>query len=172
MVKAWGALNIEGDTSWAFTAYTSDQTTSQITSLTKKERLFYSHIPRDTSSISTSQFLTLGAVTSIDSNDNVVIGNPINKIPFSGGDAVYADGVDTSETITQLTARNKFTLSDVNVLSVGDIVSVKKNSDLEGDQLRDRYIKIKLEKSTSDPIELYGVGVVFDRSRLHNDLVN
>ena len=172
MVKAWEALNIEGDTSWGFTAYTSDQTTSQITSLTKKERLFYSHIPRDTSSISTSQFLTLGAVTSIDSNDNVVIGNPINKIPFSGGDAVYADGVDTSETITQLTARNKFVMSDVNVLSVGDIVSVKKNSDLEGDQLRDRYIRIKLEKSTSDPIELYGVGVVFDRSRLHNDLVN
>ena len=172
MVKSWEALNIEGDTSWSFTAYTSDQTTSQITSLTKKERLFYSHIPRDTSSISTSQFLTLGAVTSIDSNDNVVIGNPINKIPFSSGDAVYADGVDTSEVMTTLTARNKFIMSDNNVLSVGDIVSVKKNSDLEGDQLRDRYIRIKLEKSTSDPIELFGVGVVFDRSRLHNDLVN
>jgi hypothetical protein len=172
MVKSWEALNIEGDTSWGFTAYTSDQTASQITTLTKKERLFYSHIPRDTSSVSTSQFITLGAVTNIDANDNVTIGNPINKIPFSGGDAVYADGVDTSEVITTLTARNKFIMSDVSVLSVGDIVSVKKNSDLEGDQLRDRYIRIKLEKSTSDPIELYGVGVVFDRSRLHNDLVN
>lgn len=172
MVKSWEALNIEGDTSWGFTAYTSDQTASQITTLTKKERLFYSHIPRDTSSVSTSQFITLGAVTNIDANDNVTIGNPINKIPFSGGDAVYADGANTSEVMTTLTARNKFTMSDVNVLSVGDIVSVKKNSDLEGDQLRDRYIRIKLEKSTSSPIELYGVGVVFDRSRLHNDLVN
>ena len=172
MVKAWEALNIESDTSWSFTAYTSDQTASQITTLTQKERMFYSHIPRDTSSISTSQFMTLGEVTSIDSNDDVVIGNPINKIPFNNGDAVYADGVDTSEVMTTLTARNKFVMSDNSVLSVGDVVSVKKNSDLEGDQLRDRYIKIKLEKSTSSPIELYGVGVVFDRSRLHNDLVN
>tara|TARA_R110000772_G_scaffold64913_2_gene144918 strand:+ start:1817 stop:6052 length:4236 start_codon:yes stop_codon:yes gene_type:complete len=172
MVKAWEALNIESDTSWSFTAYTSDQTASQITTLTQKERMFYSHIPRDTSSISTSQFMTLGEVTSIDSNDDVVIGNPINKIPFNNGDAVYADGVDTSEVMTTLTARNKFVMSDSSVLSVGDVVSVKKNSDLEGDQLRDRYIKIKLEKSTSSPIELYGVGVVFDRSRLHNDLVN
>jgi len=172
MVKAWEALNIESDTSWSFTAYTSDQTTSQITSLTKKERLFYSHIPRDTSSISTSQFITLGVVTGIDIDDNVIIGNPINKIPFSGGDAVYADGANTNEVMTTLTARNQFIMSDPSVLSVGDIISVKKNSDLEGDQLRDRYIKLKLEKSTSDPIELYGVGVVFDRSRLHNDLVN
>jgi hypothetical protein len=102
----------------------------------------------------------------------VVIGNPINKIPFNNGDTVYADGVNTSEVMGTLTARNKFVMSDNSVLSVGDVVSVKKNSDLEGDQLRDRYIKIKLEKSTSSPIELYGVGVVFDRSRLHNDLVN
>jgi len=172
MVKAWEALNLEGDTAWDFTAYTTDQTTSKVTSLSKRERLFYSHIPRDTSSISTSQFITLGEVTDIDGNDNVTINNPINKIPFGYGDAVYANGVDTLEVMTTLTARRKFTMSDVNVLSVGDIVSVKKNSDLEGDQLRDRYIRVKLEKSTSDPIELYGVGIVFDRSRLHNDLVN
>jgi hypothetical protein len=172
MVKSWEALNIEGDTAWDFTAYTTDQETSTVTTLSKKERLFYSHIPRDTSSISTSEFITLGEVTDIDNLDNVTINNPINKIPFSGGDAVYADGVDTSEVMTALTARNKFTMSDVNVLSVGDIVSVKKNSDLEGDQLRDRYIRIKLEKSSSTALELYGVGVVFDRSRLHNDLVN
>lgn len=172
MVKSWEALNLEGDTAWDFTAYTSDQTASTITSLTKKERLFYSHIPRDTSSISTSQFVTLGEVTSINQDDSVTIGNPINKIPFMANDAVYADGVDTAEAMTSLVSRNSFAMSDSSVLSVGDIVSVKKNSDLEGDLLRDRFIRIKLENDSTTGVELYGVGVIFERSRLHNDLVN
>lgn len=172
MVKSWEALNLEGDTAWDFTAYTSDQTTSTITSLTKKERLFYSHIPRDTSSISTSEFVTLGEVISINQDDTVTIGNPINKIPFGFNDSVYADGVDTAESMSAISSRNSFAMSDSSVLSVGDIVSVKKNSDLEGDQLRDRFIRIKLENDSTTGVELYGVGVIFERSRLHNDLVN
>jgi hypothetical protein len=111
-------------------------------------------------------------VIDIDATDNVTIGNAINKIPFGFNDSVYADGVDTGEVMTTLTARNKFTMSDVNVLSVGDIVSVKKNSDLEGDQLRDRYLRIALENDSTSAVELFAIGVVFDRSRLHNDLVN
>jgi len=64
-------------------------------------------------------------------------------------------------------------MTDASVLNgIGNLISVQKNSQLEGDQLKDRYIRIKLEKSTSDPIELYGVGIIFDRSRLHNGLVN
>lgn len=172
MVKAWESINLEGDSAWDFTAYTTDQTTSTVTSLTKKERLFYSHVPRDTSSISTSQFVTLGEVIEIDAQDNVVIENAINKIPFGFNDSVYADGVDTGEVMTTLTARNKFVMSDVSVLSVGDIVSVKKNSDLEGDQLRDRFLRIALENDSTSAVELFAIGVVFDRSRLHNDLVN
>lgn len=172
MVKTWESINLEGDTAWDFTTYTTDQTASKITSLTKKERLFYSHIPRDTSSISTSQFVTLGTVTAISSGNKIKIGNPINKIPFGYGDLIYANGSATSATITTLTSRTEFTMSDSSVLSVGNLVSVKKNSDLEGDQLRDRFIRIELENDSTSAIELYGVGVVFERSRLHNDLVN
>lgn len=172
MVKAWESINLEGDSAWDFTAYTTDQTTSTVTSLTKKERLFYSHIPRDTSSISTSEFLTLGEVLSINQDDSVTIGNPINKIPFGFNDAVYANGTDTLEQMTTLTARDSFFMSDNTVLSVGDIVSVKKNSDLEGDQLRDRFLRIALENDSTSAVELFAIGVVFDRSRLHNDLVN
>jgi len=172
MVKAWEALNLEGDTAWNFTAYTTDQETSTVTSLSKRERLFYSHIPRDTSSVSTSQIVALGLSTAINGNI-VTIGNPINKIPITPGDLVLEDGIAVGEDVTALTSRNSFEMTDASVLNgIGNLISVQKNSQLEGDQLRDRYIRIKLEKSTSDPIELYGVGIIFDRSRLHNDLVN
>ena len=172
MVKAWEAINLEGDTAWNFTAYTTDQETSTVTSLSKRERLFYSHIPRDTSSVSTSHIVALGLSTAV--NGNVVtIGNPINKIPITPGDLVLEDGVGVGEDVAALTSRNSFEMTDASVLNgIGNLISVQKNSQLEGDQLKDRYIRIKLEKSTSDPIELYGVGIIFDRSRLHNDLVN
>ena len=172
MVKKYDALNIEADKAWDFTAYTSDQETNKVTSLSKRERLFYGHIPRDTSSNSTSNFVTLGTITAISSSDEIKIGNAINKIPFGYGDTVYADGVTTDETVTTLVSRTEFTMSDANAVSVGELISVKKDSGLEGDQLSDRYIKLKLENDSTSAVELYGVGVVFDRSRLHNDLVN
>ena len=172
MVKIYESLNIEGDSAWDFTAYTSDQETSKITSLTRKERLFYAPIPRDKSSISSSQILFLGTVTAIN-NDEVTIGNAINKIPFSANDIVYEDGVSTGEAITTLVNRTTFAMSDASVLNgLGGLISVHKNSDLEGDQLRDRYLRIVLENNSSSAIELYGVGVVYDRSKVHNDLVN
>ena len=172
MVKAYTALNIEGDAPWDFTAYTSDQETSKVTSMSKREKLYYAPIPRDASSNSTSEFMTLGTVVSINQDDSVTVSNPINKIPFGFNDSVYANGVDTSEVMTALVTRNSFYMSDSSVLSVGDVVSVKKNSDLEGDQLKDRYLKLILEKTTTDPVELFGVGFIFDRSKVHNDLVN
>jgi hypothetical protein len=172
MVKVWESLNIEGDSPWSFTAYTTDQTTSQVTSLTQKERLYYANIPRDTSSSSTSEFITLGEIVDIEPNDIVVINNPINKIPFNIEDTLYSEGSNTNEVITAVTAKNKIVTDASGILAIGDVLSVKKNSDLEGDQLRDRYIRIELEKSTTDPIELFAIGVVNDRSRLHNDLVN
>lgn len=174
MVKSWNAINLEADYPWNFTAYTSDQESSTVISMDERERLFYAHIPRDISTSSTSHFVVLGEVTAIDSLTNeVTIGNPINKMPVSPGDAVLQNGTQVGEDVSALTGRNKIKMTDATVLSgTGVTLSVQKNSNLEGDQLRDRYVKLVLENTATTPIELFAVGVVYERSRLHNDLVN
>ena len=171
MVKSWNALNIEGDAKWNFTAYTSDQETSLVTTYKERERLYYSHIPRDISN-STTHIIVLGDVTDI-TGDVVTIGNAINRMPITPGDLVLENNTSVGEDVDSIVGRNKIQMTDASVLSgVGGVLSVQKNTSLEGDQLKDRYIKLVLETNSTDAVELFAVGVVYDRSRLHNDLVN
>ena len=45
-------------------------------------------------------------------------------------------------------------MSDANAVSVGELI-IKKDSGLEGDQLCDRYIKLKLENDSTTGVELF-----------------
>jgi hypothetical protein len=67
-----------------------------------------------------------------------------------------------------ITAEKTLTLSGNVTVSDGDLLVVVGNSSIEGDQIRDYYIQLKLTKTTSSPIELFAINTVFADSKLHN----
>jgi hypothetical protein len=57
------------------------------------------------------------------------------------------------------------------LLDPGDIlVAISANSSIEGDQMRDYYLKIRLSSNYTTETELYAVNAVYAKSNLHNEL--
>ena len=199
MVKAYEAISIEGTNSWDAVLTNTDQSTSiSDTSVTidgvtypfgeyeKKERNFYAYIPRDSSANTTgfgtitnlsgsSEVYALGVVESFNV-DNITFTTPIADIPFPFGADIYAAsgatlikkpynviGILSSDTIQTDLA--------VNSTSIGDnLVAISTNPSIEGDQMRDYYLKIRLSCNYTAETELYAVNAVYAKSNLHNEL--
>jgi hypothetical protein len=199
MVKAYEAISIEGTNSWDAVLTNTDQSTSiSDTSVTidgvtypfgeyeKKERNFYAYIPRDSSANTTgfgtitnlsgsSEVYALGVVESFNV-DNITFTTSIADIPFPFGADIYAAsgatlikkpynviGILSSDTIQTDLA--------VNFTSIGDnLVAISTNPSIEGDQMRDYYLKIRLSCNYTAEAELYAVNAVYAKSNLHNEL--
>ena len=56
----------------------------------------------------------------------------------------------------------------VSGLAQDDQVVLIGNSPIEGDSLRDYYLKAKFSNSTTTPHELYAVNFIYSKSNLHN----
>jgi len=132
-------------------------------------------IPRDTL-VSTGHQIYIGKVDSI-SGDTVTFTTPINTLPFVVGDDLYtAVGsvlTDTTMNIVNIAGRKNIQCSStVANISVGDNIFVQHNSRVDGDPMRDVFLKIKLTSSDTTPFEVHALSLSYDRSRLHNDRVN
>jgi hypothetical protein len=61
--------------------------------------------------------------------------------------------------------------SATNATTIGDIVvAISANSIIEGDQMRDYFMKIRLSNSNPEEVDLYAVNAVYAQSKLHNEL--
>jgi len=60
--------------------------------------------------------------------------------------------------------------STVTGVNAGDEIVAIANAAIEGDQMRDYYMKINLTNDSTDEIELYAVNAVFAKSNLANQL--
>lgn len=176
MIKVFEALGVEGSGSWSGALTTSDQSTTIGTSdFDTREGHRYAMIFKDTL-VSTGHQIYLGKVESI-SNDTITFTTPVNKIPFLVGDTLKtASGAtltDTTMVISTLTGRKTIQCTTtVSNVSVGDNVFVEHASRIDGDPMRDVFLKIKLTSSDTEAFEVHAVSVSYDRSRLHNDRVN
>ena len=134
----------------------------------------YAMIPRDTLK-STEHQIYLGKVDSV-SGDKVTFTTPINTIPFVVGDVLKTasgstltgtgmeiSGIDGRKTVQCTT--------NISNISVGDNVFVEHAARVDGDPMRDVFLKIKIESSGYESFEVH-LSTHFDRSRLHNDRVN
>jgi len=176
MIKVYEALGIEGNGTWSGVLNTSEQnTTIGTTDFDTREGHRYAMIPRDTL-ISAGHQIYLGKVDSV-SNDTVVFTTPVNRLPFVVGDILKtASGstlTGTGMEISTLTDRKTIqcTTAISNIIA-GDNIFVEHTSRIDGDPMRDVFLKIKLTSSDTSAFEVHAVSVSYDRSRLHNDRVN
>lgn len=176
MIKVFEALGVEGGGNWSSTLSTSDQQTTILTSdFDEREGHRYATIPRDTL-VSTAHQIYLGKVSAI-SGDTVTFTTPINRLPFVVGDilktasgsTLTATGMEIDSITDRKTIKCTTTISNI---VVGDNIFVEHSSRIEGDPMRDIFLKINLTSSDTSAFEVHGISVSFDRSRLHNDRVN
>jgi hypothetical protein len=187
MVKSYESISLEGNSSWSAEFFNTDQSTSLLTSdFSERERNYYAYIPRD-SSVNTgtstitalsgsSEVFTLGEVaTGGVSGSTITFTTPVGDIPFPMGATLYrvvgATLVTLNVTVTAISGNKQITASGaiVNVSNGNTIVAIG-NGGIEGDQMRDYYIKTKLVNTSSNNVELYAVNLVYAKSNLHNQL--
>ena len=175
MVKAFQALSIEGDSLWAATVSTSDQTTSIATGdFDERERGYYAAIPRDTTA-STANYITIGTVDDV-TGTAVTFDNRINRMPIPLGAALHkVDGTtmtNLNATISSIDGSKKITTNTaLSSSEEGKILVAKLTAKDEGDVLRDYYAKVELTNSVHDSkSELYGINTIFVDSPMHSAL--
>ncbi len=176
MVKVFEAVAVEGDGNWSADMSTSFQNTTLETSdFSLREGHKYAMVKRDTLKSKAHQ-IYIGKVESI-SNDTVTFTTPVNRLPFVVGDILKtASGstlTGTGMEITGITDRKTVQCTTgISNIIVGDDVFVEHSALIEGDPMRDVYMKIKMTSSDVVPFEVHAVSLSYDRSRLHNDRVN
>jgi len=131
---------------------------------------------RDTSSKSTGHKIYLGKVASV-SGDEITFTAPINRIPFVFGDTLKTASVSalaaTSNTISAVTGRKIIQCGGtVSGISTDNEIFVEHTSRVDGDPMRDVFLKIKLTSTDTTAFEVHALSISYDRSRLHNDRVN
>ena len=198
LVKAFDAISLEGNDSWAATANTTDQTTTIATSdFQEKERSYYADIPRDTATTlttNTSNITTLGVPAS-DSGNVITFSNRINRQPIPIGTTagsttpaarvykVASTGVasNPASAAAYASSVSSNTLSLMNATGgaidastdTTDVIIIQTESKIDGDQLRDHYLVVELQNDNySKDVELYAVNIKYKRSRLDDSLGN
>ncbi len=186
-IKSFESLSIEGNAAWDATVTTTNQTAViDDTSFQEKEGFYYTYIHGDTSSYgstinsvtSTSEIFVLGDIDTGGEPEftGTVVNfkSKINTTPFPLGSTatVYRLNGSQLDSIsaypTSITGEKSIKMNTEVTLVEGDFLVVVGNSAIEGDQIRDYFAKIKLTKSSADPIELYAVNTIFADSKLHN----
>jgi hypothetical protein len=199
MVKSYEAISIEGTNSWDAVLTNTDQSASisdtpvTISGVTypfgeyeKKERNFYAYIPRDSSANTTvggeitvlsgsSEVYPLGAVTT-STMYTISFSTPVSDITFPFGSEVYQDNGDTlvkkDYKISGIVDQKTILVdAPTDSLTAGTLlVAISANPSIEGDQMRDYYLKIRLTCNYATEAELYAVNAVYAKSNLHNEL--
>jgi hypothetical protein len=156
------------------------------TDFDERERNWYAYIPRDSSANTgtatitalsgSSEVFVLGNVaTSGVSGSTITFTTPVGDVAFPIGGTLYKVSgstlVSLSLTVASISGDKQITASgSVTGVSDGNTIVVLANAGIEGDQMRDYYIKTRLTNSDTDEIELYAVNLVFAKSNLHNQL--
>ena len=176
MIKVFEALAVEGNGAWSGTLNTSDQSTTISTSdFDIREGHRYAMIPRDTL-VSKGHQIYIGKVESV-ASDKVTFTTPVNRLPFVVGDILKtASGSSLSGTgmeISGITDRKTIQCTTgISNISVGNNVFVEHSARIDGDPMRDVFLKIKLTSTDTTAFEVHALSLSYDRSRLHNDRVN
>lgn len=180
-IKTFESISLEGNSAWAGTVSTSNQTASLAeSSFKEKEGFYYSYIHGATSSYgatissvsSTSEIFVIGEVSADVTGTDVTFANAITTaFPLGTTSTLYAvDGSDLiSQSVNPVSVSGKtVTFSGSVTATAGDLLVAVGDSAIEGDQIRDYYSKIKINKATTEPIELFAINTIIADSKAHN----
>jgi hypothetical protein len=181
-IKTFESISLEGNSPWSATVYNTDQTSSIAeSSFSKKEGFYYSYIHGSTSSYgatissvsSTSEIFSLGEVSANVVNDtDVTFSTKIStSFPLGSTATLYSVSGTTlvSKAVNPVSVNGDTVVFNGNVsATAGDLLVVVGDSAIEGDQIRDYYVKIKIEKTTTEPIELFAINTIIADSKAHN----
>lgn len=191
MVKVYESMSLEGNNNnWTVTLTNSDQTSTIATSIwQEKENFYYAPIHQDSSnnidytatanvsSLSgTSEVFGVGTVASITGTDAfITFKNSINSIGFPLGNTTAIFKVSGTNLVplnvyaVSISNEKKLECSGtVTGLVADDEIVLIANSAIEGDAIRDYYLKAKLVNPTTTAHELYAVNFIYAKSNLHN----
>jgi hypothetical protein len=172
MVKTYESISLEGDAPWAATFSNSSQQSSvAVGAFEERERNYYAHINRDTLD-STSNYVSIGAVSSVSGSD-ITMTSRINDIAFPIGGSIYKVSggalVNTNLTVSGVSSRTAITANtSVTGISANDELLIVSSASIDGDPMRDSYIQVDLTNTDTTPVELYAVNMIFQKSNLHN----
>jgi hypothetical protein len=169
-------MSLEASSPWAVTVSNSKQQTYiNSANFSEKEGMWYSDMPKDNSpETSSSHKVILGEVASVNGNQ-VTFTSRVSNSPFQlGAPVITVNGADLGVTVVSVANRTTLVMSgDVSqVVSVGDKLMVSSDPIINGDVIRDYFVKLHLYKLSSRPVELYAVNAIFEGSPLHNEQVN
>jgi hypothetical protein len=192
MIKAYEALSLEGNDRWSCTLSNSTQNatipTTGVASTEvweEKEGFYYAPVPRNSSVVATgdlssvdgtSQVFSIGTIASSSTGTTLTFKNHINNSPFPVGTttALYkVNGSNLSPLNTFATAiatDKTLTLNASATVATDDIIVALANAAIEGDVIRDYYMKIRLANSSINVVELYAINAVYSKSPLANQL--
>lgn len=166
-IKELKAISLEGNYSWEslITAYISnvdDFTRSSISSVefVQKEGIWYAYARRNENpnNYDSKSTYGIGVVQSILGNIIVVNGYSssltADDLVVKGEDLSIAGTVVSSNTVKGVTT---IELTSVGSLIVGDFIIGKKDSRIEGGNLRGYTMRIDLEVDQDDKVELFAV---------------
>lgn len=172
LVKSYESISLEGSAPWSGTFTNTDQSsTVPVGAFDKRERNYYAHINRDTTN-STSNMLSVGQAYSV-AGDKINVGSRISDMPIAIGADIYkVDGsniTDTGLDVASVSGRRQITASaTVSNVNTGDDLLIVSSDSIDGDPMRDSFLKIELENTSTDHVELYAINTVFSKSNLHN----
>ena len=174
MVKTYETISLEGDTAWSATFKNTDQQSTAAASVfEEKERNHYAHIGRDTLK-STGHIVAIGEVAAGGvSGDKITLTSRISNMPIPyEADILKVNGSaldDTNLDVNAITGRKELQAdATVTGVSDGDVLVARSQSAMDGDSMRDYYMQIDLEKTSSTAVELYAINTNFDKSNLHD----
>jgi hypothetical protein len=177
MVKVYEAISVEGNSPWSFSAETREQSTVTIDSMDKREGMYYSSVP--TATVSTSNITPLGKVKTVTSATGgfyIEFFNDVYNMPFSLGSSVkIASGGlfnSTDLSISSIVDRNKIFVSGTSTITANSLIAAVSNSQVDGDKIRGPYAVFTFTSNLTTPTETYAFNAYFNRSMLHNELVN
>ena len=172
MVKSYESISLEGSHAWSAEFSNTDQSSSVgVDAFDKRERNYYAHINRDTNS-STSNMLSIGQAYSV-AADKINVSSRISDLPIAIGADIYkVDGnniVDTGLNVSTVSGRRQLTAdATVTTVNTGDDLLIVSSDSIDGDTMRDSFLKISLENTSTEAVELYAVNTIFSKSNLHN----
>lgn len=181
-IKTFESVSLEGNSPWSATVTTTSQTSSIAeSSFSKKEGFYYAYIHGSTSSYgatisslsSTSEVFSIGVVAADVTNDtDVTFSNKITtSFPLGSTATLYGISGTTlvSKAVSPVSVNGDTVVFSGNVtVTAGDLLVVVGDSAIEGDQIRDYFMKVRIEKTTTEPIELFAVNTIIADSKAHH----
>ena len=180
-IKTFESVSIEGNTPWSAVITTATQSVTIAESLFKeREGFYYSYIHGATSSYgstidsvtSTSEIFSLGEVASVNGSAVTFTNSISTSFPLGATATAYKVGATELNSLSvnpvSISGAKQVTFSGSVTAVAGDLLVVVGSSSVEGDQVRDYYAKIKMTKTSSDPIELFAINTIVADSKAHN----